>query len=384
MKVEGVKGDNLSTIRRFINFSFSTIGFIVVVVDFILAKRSGEGLCHAESCRIVAQSSFSHLLGIPLSLIGLLYFLSLLILSFNLGLFYDLLCVGVGVSLYLWIIQFFVLGNICTFCMAVESILILLFLLNLRDLKRSLFTILFSFVFVHALYTFPPFEEKFTDQSLAKAFTWNGNGSTTAYFYFDPFCPHCSKAYDVIKANRSRFVRVEFRPVLISDRGMNNLIRFYRLSLVEGPWIAFERTHGVTDIKSEIDPLLVARMKLFVRRNLKTLEALGINGVPVLVVKDEKRSVTNVLEGLTSIESYFGSSVEKALKTQREGPGIHGVKVPEVTNGSGGEIKTKGITPGMDNSSKGGKELDVKGGGVDVKGVMEGGKICTPSKNCTD
>jgi len=383
MKVEGVKGDNLSTIRRLINFSFSAIGFIVVVVDFILAKRSGEGLCHAESCRIIAQSSFSHLLGLPLNFIGLLYFLLLLVLSFNLSLFYDLLCIGLGVSLYLWIIQFFVLGNICTFCIVVESIILLLFILNFKNLKRSLFSIFFSFVFVHALYTFPPFEEKFTDQNLARAFTWNGNGSVVAYFYFDPFCPHCSKAYDLIKNGRFKFAKLEFRPVLISDRGMNNLIRFYRLSLVEGPWIAFERTHGVSDLKSEIDPLLVARIRVFVKRNLKTLESLGINGVPVLVVKDEKRSVTNVFEGLASIESYFGSHME-GEKKQKPTLESQGIKVPGVTNGSENGVKGREVVPNIDNSSRTEKGIDIRGSGINIKGAEEGGSVCTPSKNCTD
>ncbi|MGC8914201.1 MAG: vitamin K epoxide reductase family protein [Thermosulfidibacteraceae bacterium] len=380
MRLEGIKAGENGGVRKFINIVFSIVGLFVVLVDFLLAKKSGVGICHAESCRVVSQSSFSHVLGVPLTAFGILYFLALLILSFSRGLFYLFLTIGAGASFYLLFVQFFVIGNVCTFCVLVELIIISLLLINFRNLKNTLFMIFFSFVFFHALYTFPPMEERFRESNFVKAFQWKGNGTLEGSFYFDPFCSHCGKAYEILKNSRVLFKEVNFKPILISPKGMKNLIRFYKLSLVEGPWIAFERTHRVEDLKGDFDPLLMAKIRMLVKKDLRDLESLGINGVPVVIVRNDDNGVSVVLEGVGAIESYLSKKRGMIPREDRSKPLLH-INKGQVGLGYNG---TKEPTPGVTSNATGGPIGDNhRKVPIDLKD-NENKNVCTPTKNCTE
>ncbi|MEO0279138.1 MAG: vitamin K epoxide reductase family protein, partial [candidate division WOR-3 bacterium] len=93
--VEGVKDNRLPRATTIIRIILSTVGFIIVSVDFFLAKRVGVGICHAESCRIVANSPFAYLIGIPLPMWGMIFFGSLIFTSITQTIFYKLLLLGV-------------------------------------------------------------------------------------------------------------------------------------------------------------------------------------------------------------------------------------------------------------------------------------------------
>lgn len=86
----------------------------------------------AKGCETVLTSQFSTIAGIPLALLGSLFFVTLIILLL-LGLFsyFKLLTLsGVVVSVILFCIQAFVLHAFCQYCLLSEAIILAIFILS--------------------------------------------------------------------------------------------------------------------------------------------------------------------------------------------------------------------------------------------------------------
>lgn len=90
----------------------------------------------AFGCETVLTSQFSAILGIPIALVGSLYFLVLiflLLLNQKPGFFryFKILTLaGVAVSIFLFLIQAFVLKAFCQYCLLSEVIIFAIFILN--------------------------------------------------------------------------------------------------------------------------------------------------------------------------------------------------------------------------------------------------------------
>ena len=103
----------------------------------------GEGL----SCDIVNQSTYAKVLGIPMSILGLVYFLGIFgasIWSYNkasLKIITFLSIVFLGPSLYLTGIEIFVLGNICVFCEVSKVLIVSIIIVSLFGLRPEKFSL---------------------------------------------------------------------------------------------------------------------------------------------------------------------------------------------------------------------------------------------------
>lgn len=96
----------------------------------------------AKGCETVLTSQFSTLLGIPIALLGSLFFLTLIFLllleSKQNGFFkfFKLLALtGVAVSIILFSVQAFILHAFCQYCLLSEVIMLAIFILTKLDKK---------------------------------------------------------------------------------------------------------------------------------------------------------------------------------------------------------------------------------------------------------
>jgi len=93
----------------------------------------------AKGCETVLTSRFSVFFGIPIALIGSLFFLALiflLLLGFS-KYFKLLISLGVVASVILFSIQAFVLRAFCQYCLPVELIILLQFTLSINLIRRK-------------------------------------------------------------------------------------------------------------------------------------------------------------------------------------------------------------------------------------------------------
>ncbi len=91
----------------------------------------------AKGCETVLTSRFAMIFGVPIALIGSLYFLtliSLLLLGF-LRYFKILIFLGIVVSVVLFFIQAFILHAFCLYCLGVEAIILAIFILSFSAKK---------------------------------------------------------------------------------------------------------------------------------------------------------------------------------------------------------------------------------------------------------
>ena len=86
----------------------------------------------AKGCETVLTSQFSTIFGIPISLIGSLYFLTLIILLLlRFSRYFKILILsGVAVSVVLFSIQAFILHAFCQYCLLSEAIILSIFILS--------------------------------------------------------------------------------------------------------------------------------------------------------------------------------------------------------------------------------------------------------------
>ncbi len=117
----------------------SIIGFFVATYLTLVHYKGELPKCSISGCEVVSTSEYAVQFGVPIALFGAAYFLSIIILSVlvlqnSKNRIFDILLgtlIGLGAitSCVLLFIQFFVLGAICIYCVASDSIsIILLFL----------------------------------------------------------------------------------------------------------------------------------------------------------------------------------------------------------------------------------------------------------------
>ncbi len=188
-----------------------------------------------KECDIVQQSSYSSLMGIPVALVGVLGYATIIATIFSSLsgrikwiLLFIFSTVGVSFSVYLTYIEIFEIKAICSFCVisALLMLLIFYFVLNTANSmlpKLSFINIfvfalvIFSIVFVgtHLLYSLSPptyAEHASTSSSdfqmkLAKHLTQKG-----AIMYGSFKCPHCNHQKRLF-GNAFKYIRyVECHP----------------------------------------------------------------------------------------------------------------------------------------------------------------------------
>ncbi len=103
-------------------------------------------ICTGGGCDAVMSSSFSHVLGIPLSIFGLVYYFSLFTLSLRQRFFprphlmnwvFNLSSIGVLVSVYFVFLQAFIIGQWCPFCLISAGLSLGVFLVSLFQIRKS-------------------------------------------------------------------------------------------------------------------------------------------------------------------------------------------------------------------------------------------------------
>lgn len=128
-------------LRKFI-FFLITIE-IALAIYLIYIGNSDSGFCLTGSgCNIVRDSQYSHLLGLSLSWFGLLAF-SILLISYLLVHYKKLphrlhivfVVGGLAFAAYFLCLQVFVIGALCSTCLTIDSIMILIFILSLYELR---------------------------------------------------------------------------------------------------------------------------------------------------------------------------------------------------------------------------------------------------------
>jgi len=111
---------------------------IALSVYINIEKSSGSGVCFANGggCEYVQESAYSVLLGIPLTTLGMVFFAILTICflfrAFNLGkkkvkkfiIILSSMIVSGSILFALWLlhVQFNVLGQLCTYCLWIDSL----------------------------------------------------------------------------------------------------------------------------------------------------------------------------------------------------------------------------------------------------------------------
>lgn len=115
----------------------ATLGIAVAAYIAIADAGDGSPVCLAGGggCKTVANSSYSHLLGVNVAIFGVVGYVLLLgcallrgdgvrIAGFGLGL------VGFGFSIYLTYLELFVIDVICQWCVASAVLMTVLFAVN--------------------------------------------------------------------------------------------------------------------------------------------------------------------------------------------------------------------------------------------------------------
>ncbi|GFP24640.1 hypothetical protein HKBW3S42_00278 [Candidatus Hakubella thermalkaliphila] len=128
--------------------ALAIIGIILAGYLIYLHYSPTEALLCAEGsgCDVVNKSVYSKIWGIPVAALGLLMYLSILVLAILaekgfhqrtalLSIFFVSLA-GVVFSAYLTYVQFFVLYAVCSFCLASAADILLIFGISVTNLGR--------------------------------------------------------------------------------------------------------------------------------------------------------------------------------------------------------------------------------------------------------
>jgi uncharacterized membrane protein len=131
-----VKAPAEGTLRGIATFLAS---FGIGVAAYIAIADSGGGspVCVAggHGCQTVAESSYSHLLGVNVAVFGIVGYILLLACALLRGdgprmIGFGLALIGFGYSLYLTYLELFTIDAICQWCVASAVSMALLFLAN--------------------------------------------------------------------------------------------------------------------------------------------------------------------------------------------------------------------------------------------------------------
>ncbi len=122
------------------------LGFLDAAYLTILHYKQTIPPCTVGSCETVLTSSYASVLGIPTALFGSLFYLSVIILSLLIitnykkefvKLFYLLVSVGFGFSLFLLYVQGVILNSFCQYCLLSFTTSAGIFVLALLQIRNS-------------------------------------------------------------------------------------------------------------------------------------------------------------------------------------------------------------------------------------------------------
>ena len=125
--------------------TLSAIGFLDATYLTMEHYRGSVPPCAIAGCEIVLKSGQSAIFGVPVALFGVIYYLTILILSIAylesgkiaiLRLASYLTIIGVIASAYFVYLQLFVIGQICQYCMVSASTSTGLFGMGMYTLKN--------------------------------------------------------------------------------------------------------------------------------------------------------------------------------------------------------------------------------------------------------
>lgn len=113
---------------------------VEIILSISLAYKNwqrSEALCiSGGSCTSVQSSIFGEIVGIKVSYIAVLAFTGLLIIYFgDANAFVSGAALGTLIALYFILLQLFVLKEICTSCMFIDGMMIIIFGLALGEIK---------------------------------------------------------------------------------------------------------------------------------------------------------------------------------------------------------------------------------------------------------
>jgi uncharacterized membrane protein len=335
--------ENKSDSRRTISLLLILVGVATVGVDVasILTKKE---LCPFAGCRLAASSHYSSIVGVPLPLLGMGFFVVALVLVIHRKSLRLWLALGTGFSLYLVMVQLLVLHKICPLCLVVETVTLLLLLVNWSwsDAKLSIPLLIFAFLVSHMLY-FPPFGPTVTKASspthkkalyktqramLERLFTWRNEKGTNCgkwELFFDLDCPGCASVIDTLSKDVSnRKVEILFRDVLVHKGAFaKSCALVKRLKAGEDIWKLLKELHEAPDNSVPLpDKATQKQVKSLLDWNLKELLSLRGKLVPTLVVTGLNK--TCIYEGPKAIKAYLEESKPKGSEAlwNFEGPGI--------------------------------------------------------------
>jgi uncharacterized membrane protein len=124
------------TLRGIATF-LATFGIGVATYIAIADSGGGSPVCIAggHGCQTVAESAYSHLLGINVSVFGIVGYVALLVSALLRGdgarmAGFAFALVGFGFSLYLTYLELFTIDAICQWCVASAVLMTLLFVAN--------------------------------------------------------------------------------------------------------------------------------------------------------------------------------------------------------------------------------------------------------------
>jgi uncharacterized membrane protein len=124
------------TLRGIATF-FASFGIGVATYIAIADSGGGSPVCLAggHGCATVANSSYSHLLGVNVAIFGIVGYIALLVCALLRGdaarmAGFGFALVGFGFSLYLTYLELFTIDAICQWCVASAVLMTLLFITN--------------------------------------------------------------------------------------------------------------------------------------------------------------------------------------------------------------------------------------------------------------
>ncbi|MCS7201022.1 MAG: hypothetical protein NZ822_02670 [Patescibacteria group bacterium] len=114
----------------FLTLFLVLIGLLISAYLTYIHYSIDQYLClNGDKCNLVLTSKYSKIFNIPLALVGLAYFsifLFLLVLKINKRFLFLISLLSAGFAIYLLYLQFFVIKSICSYCIVIDFILLIL------------------------------------------------------------------------------------------------------------------------------------------------------------------------------------------------------------------------------------------------------------------
>ncbi len=325
--MKGGKGANSGAIV------VSVLGLLLTGADLFTTVKGWE-LCPYQGCRLAQGSPYASLFGIPLPALGLAFF----IVALGLGIAWrrGLLLwasLGIGASLYYLYLQWGILGRFCLVCVATELLVLVLFLLSVTKevpFSSVILLILLAFLALNSAYAWQiggshPCTGPMEKRILQKYYTI-GHGKRMVAFFFSVGCPACARIFPVVRewAIKNGFALV-LRQVQVHSNNQKRALAMFSL-LREGiePEEALQRVEKGETVNVSLDNGEREALEKLMSFNRAVLEAMGIEGVPTLVVPKEGK--VEVVQGLRAIQL----SLREGAKPSCEEENAKGVLGPDI------------------------------------------------------